>query len=49
MKTFEQAPWIDYLDIDEKTGETILMENTPKDIRKKYEQYLIDQNNNPMK
>lgn len=44
MMTKEQAPWIDYLDVDEKTGERFLIDDTPDDIRKKYEDHLSKMN-----
>ena len=44
MMTKEQAPWIDYLDIDEETGERFLKDDTPDDIRKKYADHLSKMN-----
>lgn len=38
--TFEQAQWIEYLEIDEKTGERKLKKETPEEIKKMYEEYL---------
>lgn len=38
--TFEQAQWIEYLEIDEKTGKRKLKKGTPKEIKKMYEEYL---------
>ncbi len=40
MKTKEQAPWVDYLDIDEETLESVLRYDTPEDIKKKYYEKL---------
>lgn len=49
MKTLNQAPWIPYLEIDETTGERILRDDTPEDIRKKYEEYLSERKNQSTK
>lgn len=38
--TFEQAQWVEYLEIDEKTGERKLKKETPEEIKKMYEEYL---------
>ena len=38
--TFEQAKWIEYLEIDEKIGNRKLKEGTPKEIKKMYEEHL---------
>ena len=38
--TFEQAKWIEYLEIDEKTGTRKLKEGTPKKKKKMYEEHL---------
>lgn len=38
--TFEQAQWIEYLEIDEKTGERKLKKEVPVEIKKMYEEYL---------
>jgi len=38
--TFEQAQWIEYLEIDEKTGERKLKKETQEEIKKMYEEYL---------
>lgn len=46
MLTFNEAPWIEYLEIDEETGKRVLKEDTPKEIRDKYEAYLLERNNN---
>ena len=45
LMTFEQAPWVEYLEIDEKTGERRLRKDTPKDIRIAYEKYLVEKIN----
>lgn len=42
MKTMNQAPWVPYLEIDESTGERILRDDTPEEIRRKYEEYLAE-------
>ncbi len=47
MLTIDEAPWAEYLEIDEETWERKLREDTPKDIREKYEQFLQEQNSNP--
>lgn len=45
MLTNQDAPWIEYLIIDETTRKRVLREDTPDDIREKYEEYqaVIDQ------
>ncbi len=40
IMTMEQAPWVDYLEIDEKTGKRFLRKDTPKEIKEAYEKYL---------
>ena len=40
MLTQEQAPWVSYLDIDEKTGKGILRDDAPEEIKKQYDEYL---------
>ncbi len=40
METKAQAPWVSYLVIDELTGEGVLREDAPEEIRRKYEEYL---------
>ena len=42
MKTIEQAPWIDYIELNEKNGKRRLKRNTPKEIKKAYKLYLKD-------
>ncbi len=44
MLTFYDAPWIDYLEINEENGERYLREDTPQDIREKYEKHCEEQN-----
>ena len=46
MLTFDEAPWVEYLEIDEETGERKLKENTPQEIRDKYEKYCLEQSRN---
>lgn len=54
--TLEQKPWIEYLEIDEETGERKLRNDTPEEIVKKYNQFVGNvknndndlNNNNPM-
>lgn len=46
MLTLNEAPWVEYLEIDEETGERRLREDTPKEIREKYEEYRIEQRRN---
>ena len=41
MLTRNEAPWIEYLVIDEKTRERKLRQDTPEEIRKKYEEYMV--------
>lgn len=43
--TSEQKPWIEYLEIDEETGERRLRNNTPEEIVKKYEEFISNKNN----
>lgn len=45
MLTMDEAPWIEYLEIDEETGERRLKDDTPQKIRKKYEEFCLEQNN----
>ncbi len=40
IMTLEQAPWVKYLEIDEKTGKRLLRKDTPFRIRMKYKKYL---------
>ncbi len=42
MFTMEQAPWVEYLEIDEETLERRLREDTPDEIRALYEQHLAE-------
>ncbi len=39
MFTLNEAPWVQYLEIDEETGERKLRADTPEEIRQKYEDY----------
>lgn len=43
MLTSNEAPWIEYLEIDEETGKRRLREDTPQDIRARYEEYCAEQ------
>lgn len=45
MLTLDEAPWVEYLEIDEETGKRRLQENTPPDIREKYETYCLKLDN----
>lgn len=40
IHTLEQTPWVPYLDIDEITGERKLRDDTPEEIKAKYNEYL---------
>lgn len=40
MLTTEKFTWMEYLEIDEETGETRLKEGTPKKICKEYKKYM---------
>ena len=40
MLTKKEAPWLEYLIIDEKTRERKLKNGTPETIRKAYEEYM---------
>lgn len=40
MLTVEDAPWVMYMDIDEKTGKRFLKTDTPEDIKEKYAEHL---------
>ena len=39
MLTKEQAPWTEYLVLDEETLESTLRADTPQEIREAYEKY----------
>ena len=39
MLTKEQAVWIDYLEIDEETGERKLNSDAPDEVKKAYEKH----------
>ena len=43
MLTFDEAPWVEYLVINEETGERTLSEDAPKEIREKYENFCLEQ------
>lgn len=43
MLTRSEAPWIEYLEIDEDTGERKLRADTPQEIRDKYDAYCLRQ------
>lgn len=43
MLTLSEAPWVEYLVIDEETGERKLREDTPQEIREKYESFCFEQ------
>ena len=47
MLTSDEAPWVEYLEIDEETWERKLRADTPQSIRELYEKYLMEQNSNP--
>lgn len=42
MLTRNEAPWIEYLEIDETTRERKLRDDAPDEIRKKYKEYLLE-------
>lgn len=42
MLTINEAPWIEYLEIDEDTRQRKLRENTPQEIRDKYDRYCLE-------
>lgn len=46
MLTDFDAPWIEYLEIDEETGVIRLKTDTPQEIRDKYDEYYQKQNQN---
>lgn len=46
MLTLFDAPWLEYLEIDEDTGERKLRDDTPQEIREKYEEYCQEQSKN---
>ena len=45
IMTLDQTPWIEYLEIDEKTGERVLRKDTPKEIKDAYKKYLKKSSN----
>ena len=53
IETIEQAPWIQYIEIDSKTHKRKLRKDTPKEIKKAYELHLKEikkcqEQNNPI-
>lgn len=40
MHTVEEYPWVMYVEIDEKTGERFLKDDTPEDVKKAYNLHL---------
>lgn len=46
MLTFKDAPWVEYLEIDEETGKRRIKEDIPREIREKYELYCLEQEKN---
>ena len=40
LLTKEQAPWVDYLEIDEETDERTLSPDAPDNVKKAYEEHL---------
>lgn len=42
MLARNEGPWIEYLEIDEKTRERRLRQDTPEEICKKYEEYVAE-------
>ncbi len=46
MLTHLDAPWLEYLEIDEDTGERKLRDDTPLEICKKYEDHCKEQSQN---
>ena len=46
MLTLFDAPWLEYLEIDEDTGERKLRDDTPQYIRDKYEEHCQEQSKN---
>ena len=44
MLTSHEAPWIEYLEIDEETGKRKLRDDTPQTIRDQYEEHRSKQN-----
>lgn len=39
MLTRENAPWVDYLEIDEETGDRNLVADAPDEIKEAYEKH----------
>ncbi len=46
MLTLNEAPWVEYLEIDEETGERKLRADTPQEIRDKYDEYCLELSRN---
>ena len=45
MLTFDEAPWVEYWEIDEETGKRVLRDDTPMEIRESYERYCRERDN----
>lgn len=45
MFTKNEQPWVEYLEIDEKTLKRTLKSDAPEEIKRLYEKYLEDRNN----
>ena len=43
MFTFDDAPWVEYLEIDEETRQRKLRDDTPEEIREKYIEHCNNQ------
>ena len=41
MLTKSQAPWVEYLEIDEETGARKLKDDAPEEIKKAYMEHLL--------
>lgn len=39
IETIEEVPWVEYIEINETTGERELSGETPKKIKKQYKKY----------
>ena len=39
IETIEEVPWVEYMEINETTGERKLSRKAPKDIKKEYKKY----------
>lgn len=40
MHTAEDYPWIEYIEVDEETGERFLSDSAPKDVKIAYSLHL---------